>query len=211
MSYSDFRFPEVVKQFSLVIHEAAGLFADRPPVEPSAWLVETLRVNVPLAVAIGNEKVRSELVVAPVLLEMKRRSPTTIGFFSGVELSVEPSAGLTGTCDFLLSLSPEQLYVNAPIVTLVEAKKEELSPALGQCAAEMIGARLFNERAGNAIGTVFGAVTSGTGWRFMSLSGSALAVDLSEYHIEDVGKILGILSFMTSPLPAPVSANPDRP
>src|SRR5262249_21881616 len=83
--------------------------------------------------------------------------------------------------------------------TLVEAKKEDLTPGLGQCAAEMVGARLFNERAGTAMEVVYGAVTSGTGWRFLSLSGSTLSVDLREDHISEVDRLLGILTFTTSP------------
>jgi len=44
--------------------------------------VETLRSNIPVAIAVSNEKVRSELLVAPVLMELKRAHPTSIGFFS---------------------------------------------------------------------------------------------------------------------------------
>ena len=204
MSYSDFRLlPDVLKRFSLAIREEAGLFAACPPVAPSALLVETLQLNVPLAFAIANEKARSELIVAPVLLELKRARPSKIGYFSGVELSVDVAAGLTGTCDFLLTLAPEQLFVSAPIVTLVEAKKEDLAPGMAQCVAEMMGAQLFNERAGNAIPTVYGAVTSGFTWRFMSLTGSTVAVDLSEHHVNDVDRVLGILTYMTSPRTQP--------
>lgn len=199
MSYRDFTLPDVVERFSLTTREDADFFADRPSIQPSALLVETLRANVPVAVAISNEKVRSELVVAPVLMELKRAHPTAMGFFSGVDLNADPASGLTGTCDFLLSLSPEQAYVKAPVVTLVEAKRDDLASGIGQCAAEMVGARMFNERAGNPIETVYGAVTTGTTWRFMSLSGSTLSLDFSEYSIHDLGKILGILSSMIAP------------
>ena len=198
MYYSDFRLPDVLEKFSLVTREVAGLFADRPPVEPSPRLVELLRFNVPLGVAIGNEKARSEFIVAPVLSELKRLHPTALSLFSGVDLTVDPGAGLAGTCDFLLSLTPEQLFVRAPIVTLVEAKKEDMFVGIGQCAAEMVGARLFNERAGNGIETVYGAVTTGTAWRFMSLSGATLAIDMNEYALNDLAKILGILVSMTA-------------
>src|SRR5580698_8410789 len=40
---------------------------------------------------------------------------------------------------------------------------------MGQCAAEMVAARMFNQRAGSAIEVVHGAVTTGTNWRFMTL------------------------------------------
>jgi len=63
----------------------------------------------------------------------------------------------------------------------------------------MVGARIFNERAGNAIKTVYGAVTTGTMWQFLSLSGSTLSVDLDEHGIDEIDRILGILAFMISP------------
>ncbi len=198
MAYSDFRLPDVLKKFGLVTREAAGLFADRPPVPPSPHLVETLRFNVPLASAIGNEKARSELIVAPVLVELKRSQRPAIGLFSGVELTVDPAAGLTGTCDFLVSLGAEQLFVQAPIVALVEAKRDDMFVGLGQCAAEMVAARIFNERAGNAIDAVHGAVTTGTNWRFLSLQGPSLSIDLNEYLISEPEKILGILASMAT-------------
>src|SRR4051812_46544709 len=199
MSYSDFRLPDVLDKFGLVTHEVAGLFADRAPVTPSPLLVELLRFNVPLASSIGNEKARSEFIIAPVLGELKRSHRPEVGLFSGVELTVDPTAGLTGTCDFLLSLTPEQLFVKAPIVALVEAKKEDMFVGLGQCAAEMVAARIFNERAGNGIETVYGAVTTGTAWKFVSLSGSTLSIDLNEYSINEPQRILGILASMTTP------------
>jgi hypothetical protein len=203
MSYRDFTLPDVIARFSLRTREDTDLFADRPPIQPSAHLVETLRANVPVAVAISNEKVRSELVVAPVLMELKRAHPHAVGFFSGVDLTVDAAAGLTGTCDFLLTLSPEQAYVKAPVVTLVEAKRDDLASGVGQCAAEMVGARTFNEQAGNAIGTVYGAVTTGTTWRFMSLSGTTLSLDFNEYSIHELPRILGILASMIAPQTKP--------
>ncbi len=206
MSYRDFTLSDVVERFSLTTSETSDLFADRPPIQPSALLVETLKTNVPIAVAISNEKVRSELIVAPILLELKRAHPHALSFFSGVDLTADAAAGLTGICDFLLSLSPEQAYVKAPVVTLVEAKRDDLAQGVGQCAAEMVGARMWNERAKNPIETVYGAVTTGTTWRFMSLVGSTLSLDFNEYSIHDLPKILGILSSMITPQRPPAAA-----
>jgi hypothetical protein len=199
MFYRDFSLPDVVEKFALTTREAEGLFADRPSLPPSPLLVEILRFNVPLAVAIGNEKARSEFIVAPILGEVKRLHRPSVNLFSGVELSVDPSAGLNGVCDFLLSLGLEQLFVRAPVVALVEAKNEAMREGMGQCAAEMVAAQMFNQRAGNGIEMVYGAVTTGTLWSFMSLAGPLMSIDLSEYHIRDVDRILGILVAMAAP------------
>jgi len=49
VSYRDFRLPDVLDRFKLVTREAGGLFADRPPIQPSPHLQETLRLDVRLA------------------------------------------------------------------------------------------------------------------------------------------------------------------
>jgi hypothetical protein len=198
MSYSDFNahLPEALKKFGLTTQESAGAFGDRPPATPGGHLLETLGYNVSLATSITTEKARSELIVMPVLVELKRALRPDISLFSGVELSVDPGAGLTGICDFLISASPEQFFVKAPVVVLVEAKNESLRDGMGQCVAEMVAAAMFNEREGNAIETVYGAVTTGTNWKFSSLTGKTLRIDMIEYLIDQPGKILGILASM---------------
>ena len=206
MSYRDFTLTDVIERFSLVTREEGDIFADRLTIEPSALLVEILRTNIPLAIAVDNEKVRSELIVAPVLLELKRLHPTSISFFSGVDLTADVDAGLTGTCDFLFSFGPEQTYAKAPIVTLVEAKRDDLDTGVGQCAAEMVGARLFNERAKNPIGTVYGVVTTGHKLEVHEPRGGTLSLDLAEISIRDLGKILGILTSMTTPQGTPLTS-----
>ncbi|MFM7369314.1 MAG: hypothetical protein ACKO2Z_16300, partial [Sphaerospermopsis kisseleviana] len=80
------------------------------------------------------------------------------------------------------------------VVTIVEAKKENINAGLGQCVAEMIAARMFNEREGNNIQTIYGTVTTGTNWKFLKLINQVVEIDLSEYYINNIGKILGILS-----------------
>ena len=96
-------------------------------------------------------------------------------------------------CDFLVCLSPAQLHLEAPIIILVEAKKEDLMVGLGQCTAEMIAAQRFNTDKGNEIPRIYGATTSGTDWR---LERQTLHIDIEPYQIAQCDKILGILSSM---------------
>lgn len=79
------------------------------------------------------------------------------------------------------------------MVAVVEAKKEDLTAGLGQCAAEMVAIRMFNEREGTEVPAVFGCVTSGSIWRFLRLEGETLQIDRPEYYLRDAGKILAIL------------------
>ncbi len=137
MPYGEFSIEEVKARFQLRIAEAEEYFAGIPPVEVSDFLARMLAENIPLAVAVSTEKARSELIIAPVLLEARRQVQRRVSLFSGVEFTVDPSQGLNGTCDYLLSLSPEQLTIEAPVVTVVEAKNDNLKSGLGQCMAEM--------------------------------------------------------------------------
>ena len=111
-------------------------------------------------------------------------------------LNVEPEQGLNGVCDFILSQSSEQLALTAPPVMLVEAKNENINACIPQCMAEMIAARLFNERENTMISTIYGCVTTGTVWKFLDYQGKILRVDKEDYYIREVDKLLGIFSFI---------------
>ncbi len=196
MAYNEFSLNAVKQQFGLQTVERAGLFADTPPVPASDFLRQTLEQNLPLALAMATEKARSELIIMPVLLEVHRQTRQGFSFFSGVEFNVDFDRGLRGVCDYLLSLSPEQLTVEAPVVAVVEAKRDNISAGIGQCVAEMVGAQTFNAQRGNAIPTVYGIVTTGTNWKFLRLTGDVVSVDLSEYYINQVEHVVGIIASM---------------
>src|SRR5215470_2295055 len=194
MAYSDFDLTKVRKDFGLQTDEQPDLFADVPPMQPSVMLANALIETAHLAIAINTEKARSEMLITPVLLDIWRQAQAQISLFSGTEFNVDAERGLTGYCDYILSRSKEQLIINAPVVMIVEAKNENIKGGLGQCVAEMIAAQMFNEREGNAIDTIYGAVTTGEIWKFLKLVGAVASIDLSDYYIvRDVPKILGIL------------------
>jgi hypothetical protein len=194
MAYSDFKLQEVVRKFGLTINEKVDLFADTPERESSTILDAILKTNIALALAINTEKARSEMIIAPVLIEIKNLFSEEISLFSGVDFNVEPEQGLNGVCDFIISKSPEQLFITSPIVTIVEAKNENIKVGLGQCVAEMIAAQLFNQKEGNDIDVIYGIVTTGNMWKFLKLQNQIVYIDFSEYYIKDIQKILGILS-----------------
>ncbi|MEG4294344.1 hypothetical protein Q5692_28755 [Microcoleus sp. C2C3] len=194
MAYSDFSLAKVSKTFELKILDAVNMFYAIPELESSNFLVETLLYTVPLAISSNTEKARSEMIIAPILIELRKQLNSEISFFSGIDFTIDPEKGLNGNCDFLISRSPELLILTAPVIIIVEAKKENINGGLGQCVAEMLGARIFNEREGNDIPAIFGAVTSGTNWRFLKLKDQVIEIDLTEYYLRDVNKILGILA-----------------
>ena len=196
MAYSNFTLDEARKTFHLETVEAAGIFADVEPVPPSTLLTTVLERNVPLAFAIGTEKAKSELIVAFVLVELREHFERRISFFSGIDFNVNAEEGLTGVCDFLVSLSPSQFYLQAPVLIVVEAKKDDLTAGLGQCVAEMVAAQRFNAEEGNDIACIYGTITSGIDWLFLKLERKKLHIDMAAYQISQCDTILGILASM---------------
>lgn len=196
MAYNDFTLHKLRQQFGLNIREVASLFAGIAEVEPPPLLAALLDRQTPLALKLNTEKAKSELLIAPVLLELKFGLKDRISFFSGIDFPVDPAAGLTGRCDFLLARDPSQLDLNAPVCVVVEAKNENIIAGIPQAIAEMVAARRFNEQAGAPIDPIYGVVTTGLDWRFLKLQGDAASVEDVEYPIQFAGKIFGILTAM---------------
>lgn len=194
MAYSEFTLERVKREFNLSTFEKSNIFADVPELESSKWLKETLQYYQPIVRGSNSEKARSELIIAPILVDLRRQLNEQVSLFSGIDFSVDDTKGLNGICDFLITKSTEILIVTAPVIIIVEAKKENINAGLGQCIAEMIAARIFNERTDNKIPAIYGTVTTGTNWQFLKLEGDIINIDLSEYYLTNVNKILGILA-----------------
>ena len=196
MAYRNWTLDMVREAFHLEELDFQGIFADIEPVEPSADLAKALTKKTPLAFAIGTEKAKSELIVADVLVELREHFKQRISLFSGIDFTVEPANDLNGVCDFLISLSPRQFSLEAPVIVLVEAKDDNLEMGLGQCVAEMVAAQRFNAEKGNDIPRVYGATTTGILWLFLKLEGQQLHIDMNAYQISQCDKVLGILASM---------------
>jgi len=197
MSYSQFTTIGKVKEaFNLTVVEGIRFLPEIEPIAPGTALQTMLETNLPWAIATSTEKARSEAIINPVLLEVRRILNLQISVFSGEEFNVDVAVGLTGVCDFIISRSPEQLDVEAPVIVMVEAKKGDLKVGLGQCIAEMVAAQRFNEAKGRSISVIYGSVSSGTAWRFLKLEGQIVTIDLTDYPLPPVDKILGFLVWM---------------
>ncbi|MFE1747242.1 hypothetical protein [Coleofasciculus sp. H7-2] len=195
MAYSDFTLIRVLKTFDLTLVDRLDMFSDIPKLESSNYLAETLQYNLPLALASNTEKSRSEMIITPILIEVRKKLQNKVSLFSGIDFTVDAERGLNGNCDFIISGSPELLLLRTPVITIVEAKKENINAGLGQCVAEMIAAKLFNEREENNIRSIYGAVTTGDRWKFLRLNGQTIEVELGEHLISNLDKILGIIIY----------------
>jgi hypothetical protein len=147
-----------------------------------------------LHLALVSEKARSEFIIAPILLASRKQNHDVFAIYSGQRLDVDPGQGLADECDFILTRTPPYPIVRSPVMTIVEAKKQDIESGFGQCAAQMVGAHHLNQQEGSEsdIDTVFGCVTTGEAWHFLKLARNTLVIDQDRYYIVQVEKILGV-------------------
>ena len=201
MAYSNFTLETAVETFDLEIVEPVGFFSGLEAIDPGKDFTTHLANRVQLANAINTDKAKSELIISNIIAELRQHHNCRISFFSGTDFDVDAESGLDGVCDFLISLSPTQLFIRAPVAILVEVppiagKDESIIIGLGPCVAKMVAAQRFNAKKGNEIPRIYGATTKGTEWMFLQLEEQKLSIDLMSYPITQCDKILGILSSM---------------
>jgi hypothetical protein len=190
MAYTDFAADNVQSRLG-VSFRPAELFPALAAVPVPDWLRDQLAKTRQLALL--SEKSRSEFIVAPVLIAVRDLAGGTIAILSGQRLDVDAAKGLSGECDFLLSGGPQLPILQAPLLTVVEAKKHDIESGLGQCVAQMVAVRMFNDKAGAAPRPVFGCVTNGEAWQFLRLADAVAEVDPGRLYLDNVGGILAAL------------------
>lgn len=190
MAYSDFTIDRLSTEFEMDF-QGANLFGSVGSVTPSEWLTETLTLADQLG--FGNEKSRSERLISPILTELARRNAHAFTIVSGGYLDVDPARGLNGECDFVLSYVRLHNFIKAPVFCVAEAKKQDMDQGTVQCAAQLIGAARFNERAKKVIPTLYGCATTGVEWQFLKLEGNVCTLDEARYYTLGLPKLLGVL------------------
>jgi hypothetical protein len=188
MPYTDFDLATAESRLGVTLRPAE-LFPGLIPVPVPGWLTDHLARGQELALL--TEKARSEWIIAPVLLAAREVTDRALAIFSGQRLDVDPSRGLAGECDFILSRQDPVPVVRAPVMVVLEAKRGDIEAGLGQCVAQMVAARTFNERAGQPA-RVFGCVTTGEDWQFLRLDDAVAAYDTTRRYINDLGGLLAV-------------------
>ncbi len=202
MGYSKYKnLSEVVKKFSLNYHKENIFQQNIQNGAIQAIAISKERQNVlneglELALPTGSEIARMSLIVTPILLELRHINQKKIAVHLSESLNVDSSNDLNGECDFIITANNTTDFVKAPILTLVEGKKNGISEGLAQCIAQMIGAKTFNQQEKESIETIYGCVTTGTDWQFLKLEDKKLTVDNQIYHLNELEVLLGILQYI---------------
>ena len=107
--------------------------------------------------------------------------------------AVLESDRLTGYADYLVA--ERKRYLEAPVLCIIEAKKDDFEQGLAQCLVEMQACQYIDQQV-NIEATIYGIVTNGDTWKFYKLD---LHGDVSEtlpYSISNLPNILGILRYV---------------
>ena len=187
VSYSKFKYADILALGITV--ENKQLFEKVTPVEPSAWLKETLlRYGRRPATS---EKAKSEFIITPILEELSDRNDNAFNIFSGDEFNVDAKRGLKGRSDFILSTVTNTPIITSPVISVVEAKKSDFEFGNPQCIAQMYAAQLFNAQNDKPYPIIYGAVSTGNTWQFIRLEGMTAYIDTEQFHTRNLPELLG--------------------
>lgn len=192
MGYSDYTLEKIKDKFG-IDNQRANLAFEIVHQEPGNALLDHLAAITSLN--IRSEKARSEAIVFPLLLDIRRKNNDFFTIYSGDNLNVNDD--LKGECDFILAKDIRSYDVNYPIIQIVEAKKHDIEDlGVPQCAAQLIGARFFNQKNGIELKKIYGCATTGKIWQFLVLEGNTIYVDEKQYYIGNLPELLGAFQFI---------------
>ncbi len=190
MAYSDYTLQKIEKDFG-VKNRRKRLFTEiKYDIIPTKELLESIEETEELL--IRSEKAKSEWIVVPILRFLRKKNNKFFTIYSGDNLNADSECGLNGECDFILAKDTGSFEVNVPIIQLVEAKRNDTEIGIPQCAAQMIGARVFNQQRGQEIPIIYGCVTTGDDWVFLKLEGDTIFIDSQKYYLSHITDILGV-------------------
>jgi hypothetical protein len=196
MAYKTFKLNKVKELLGVNPLFANWLLTDYQAFTVSEFLINDLKEA--RNEALDSEKAKSEMIVTPVIKELKRKNPDSFGFYSGYEFNVDNSLDLKGYCNYIFSAVAHSPLIEAPIFCLVEAKKGEVEEGFGQCGAEMYAARLFNERKNNPQKIMYGCVTNAFSWAFLKLENKNLLIDTNYVPLtfNEPQRVLAVLQWI---------------
>lgn len=191
MAYTDFSLEDLEIKFGI-----SNLIQDLFDESKIAVIEASERLKEALATAeelpVKSEKARSEMIVTPILLDLRIRNNKFFTIYSGDTLSADKEKGLVGECDFILAKETGSFNINTPIISIVEAKKNDIEYGIPQCAAQLIGAKIFNTQRNKTLEKIYGCITTGELWKFICLKDNQLIIDRETYFVGELSKLLSV-------------------
>ncbi len=114
MAFRDFTLLKIEQSFGIK-HKRENLFSDISLVEPSKAILGILEDS--KMFVLTTEKVKSEAIIFPIIVELKRKNINSISVFFGEIIDVDKDKGLNGECDFIITGNSDSLEINTPIIS----------------------------------------------------------------------------------------------
>ena len=195
MAYRDFKLEDLRAKFGIQIQQKS-LFHDVQSQQPTELLLQILAHNHSNSV-LRSEKVFSESIIFPILMEIQARNNSKIAFFSGEKINAKKEQKLNGQIDFLFCKNTMIYEVVVPIILSIHQAqtKGAIEKSFNQTIAQMIGTQAFNLKNNISI-PVFGIVTNGVEWRILQLQNTELIIDPKRFDTFSLPELLGVLQFI---------------
>lgn len=190
MSYKDFTIEKIESLFKINFNRQ-NLFENIISKEPSKLLLEILeRSN---SLFLTTEKAKSEFIISQILSDIVIANKKKVSLFSGEVINADRKLGLSGELDFIFSKSVKVPKIQAPLITVIEAKKADIDSGIEQCCAQLVGLKVFNEKKQSPVFPLYGCVTNSHEWLFIKLDKeNNMTIDIERYFINELSTILGI-------------------
>jgi hypothetical protein len=163
------------------------------------WQLEFTAITASAAFQLHQERMqvfdlqRSEegkkILIDAILIEAIQ-SFKRLKIWKGMSLESEVAHG---AADYLVT---ENLgYFEAPLLCVIEAKKDDFEQGLAQCLVELQACQQTNHAIARSI-DVFGIVTNGSTWQFYKSMPSGEVYESLPYAVSELSSILGILHIL---------------
>ncbi len=192
MSFSEFKdIPQVQRQYEIKYQETHFIIAGDTLI-PASFQQE-FDFNIKNLDIFASEAARCEIIIFPILREVYKAYSLKLALW--VQKPISFDIELTGTPDYVISKKSEygKLFLEPPILTVVEAKKNDFEQGWGQCLAELIAAQKLNDKVDLPI---YGIVTDGKIWEFGQLENKLFTKNIKSFTIDNLANLFGALHFI---------------
>lgn len=189
MAFSEFKNIAEVQGIYKIAYEEDRFIPERE-LSPSPAFIEDFEFNKKNIDIFTSEASRSEIIISPLLRELYKKHCEQYSFW--IQKSIAADEVLIGTPDYMFSRKSPlgKTVLEAPLVMVVEAKKNDFEQGWGQCLAELVAAQKINQNAERA---VYGVVTDGNLWQFGRLRKDVFTKNVENFTVDRLARLYGAL------------------
>lgn len=181
-AFSSFNLTQDYKQLHLT--KLVPWTISSQPVPPSAFFQQRLERLKRFDLRVYEE---SRKLLIDAICEEGLQPYQRLKIWKGASLETETVGGYV---DYLVT--EDRDYLEAPLLCVVEARRDDFEQGLAQCLVEMQSCQWQNQQIGHPI-DIFGIVTNGEGWKFYKLTLTGTVSETMLYSLQDIPTLLGVL------------------